>query len=61
MLSIVQEKAFDDLDAPITIVAGRDAPLPYNSRLERACIPAADEIVDAFLAVVARPGAAQLI
>ena len=52
----LQEKAFDALDAPITIVAGRDAPLPYNAALERACIPGADEIVAAALAAMARPG-----
>ena len=56
LLSVVQEKAFDSLDAPITIVAGRDAPLPYNAALEKACIPGADEIVEAVLAAVARPG-----
>lgn len=44
------------LDAPITIVAGRDAPLPYNAALEKACIPGGDEIVAAALAAVARPG-----
>lgn len=52
----VQEKAFDALDAPITIVAGRDAPLPYNAALERACIPGADEIAAAALTTLARPG-----
>jgi len=56
LLSIVQEKAFDALDAPITIVAGRDAPLPYNAALERACIPGADEIAAAALTTLARPG-----
>ena len=52
----VQEKAFDALDAPITIVAGRDAPLPYNAALERACIPGANEIAAAALATMERPG-----
>ena len=54
LLSVVQEKAFDSLDAPIAIVAGRDTPLPYNAALEKACIPAADDIVQAVLAAVWR-------
>jgi len=56
LLSVVQEKAFDYLDAPITIVAGRDCPLPYNAALEKACIPGAAQIAEACLAVVQRPG-----
>mmetsp|Transcript_44235 Transcript_44235/g.65052 ORF Transcript_44235/g.65052 Transcript_44235/m.65052 type:complete len:124 (+) Transcript_44235:171-542(+) len=54
--SLVQEKAFDFLDAPIAIVAGRDAPLPYNANLEKECIPGASDIMDACFKVVARPG-----
>lgn len=45
--SIVQEEAFDYLDAPIQILAGKNTPIPYNVNLERACVPQTEEIVAA--------------
>jgi pyruvate/2-oxoglutarate/acetoin dehydrogenase E1 component len=45
--SIIQEEAFDYLDAPIGIVAGHNTPIPYNLHLEKACTPHAEEIVAA--------------
>jgi pyruvate dehydrogenase E1 component beta subunit len=45
--SIVQEEAFDYLDAPIQILAGKNTPIPYNVNLERACVPQMEEIVTA--------------
>jgi len=45
--SIIQAEAFDHLDAPIEIVAGLDTAIPYNRRLEQACIPQVDDIVAA--------------
>jgi pyruvate dehydrogenase E1 component beta subunit len=41
----IYEAAFDDLDAPIERVATRDLPMPYNKKLERAALPAPDDIV----------------
>lgn len=37
--SLVQEKAFDWLDAPIVRVGAPHIPMPYNDELERATIP----------------------
>jgi pyruvate dehydrogenase E1 component beta subunit len=41
----VQRLAFDALDAPILRVAQLDVPMPYNAKLELACMPQADRIV----------------
>ncbi|MBN2133143.1 MAG: alpha-ketoacid dehydrogenase subunit beta [Sedimentisphaerales bacterium] len=45
--SIIQEEAFDYLDAPIRILAGKNTPIPFNLNLERACVPQEQDIVDA--------------
>jgi len=45
--SIIQAEAFDYLDAPIAIVAGRNTPIPFNLALESACVPGEHEIVEA--------------
>ncbi len=45
--SIVQEEAFDYLDAPIKILAGKNTPIPYNVNLEKACVPRQEDIVRA--------------
>ena len=45
--SIVQTEAFDYLDAPIEIVAGRNTPIPFNVNLERASVPQEPDIVAA--------------
>ena len=45
--ALVVEKGFDDLDAPILRVAGREVPMPYNDELERAAIPQVKDIVAA--------------
>ena len=47
LASIIQEEAFDYLDAPIQIVAGRNTPIPYNKRLESSCIPQEEDIAAA--------------
>jgi pyruvate dehydrogenase E1 component beta subunit len=47
LASIIQEEAFDYLDAPIQIVAGRNTPIPYNQRLENSCIPQEEDIAAA--------------
>ena len=43
----IQSEAFDHLDAPIEIVAGRNTAIPYNQQLEQACIPGVHDIVAA--------------
>jgi pyruvate dehydrogenase E1 component beta subunit len=47
LASIIQEEAFDFLDAPVRIVAGRNTPIPFGLKLEAACIPQEDDIVRA--------------
>jgi pyruvate/2-oxoglutarate/acetoin dehydrogenase E1 component len=43
--SIIQEQAFDYLDAPIKILAGHNTPIPFNLNLEKASVPQQDDIV----------------
>ncbi len=50
----IMEHAFDYLDAPIVRVAGRNVPVPYNLRLERAAIPQEEDIVSALRNIVPR-------
>ena len=45
--ALVQEQAFDHLDAPIQRVTGADVPMPYSKRLEQSAIPHAEHIVSA--------------
>ena len=45
--SIIQERAFDHLDAPIKIVAGKNTPIPFNLSLEQACVPQEKDVVEA--------------
>jgi len=45
--SIVQHEAFDYLDAPIEIVAGKNTPIPFNVQLEKAAVPQQNDIVQA--------------
>lgn len=43
--AIIQEFAFDDLDAPVMRIAGADVPMPYNGRLEQAALPQEADII----------------
>ncbi len=45
--AIIMEKAFDELDAPVLRVTGKDVPLPYASNLERMSLPQIEDIVKA--------------
>ena len=45
--SIIQKEAFDYLDAPIEIVAGRNTPIPFNLNLEKACVPNEEDVINA--------------
>ena len=47
LAAIIQAEAFDYLDAPIEIVAGKNTPIPYNQQLEQACIPQEEDIIAA--------------
>jgi len=50
----VQRLAFDALDAPILRVATLDVPMPYNAKLEQACMPQPDRIVSTVKRLFAR-------
>lgn len=56
IISQVQEKAFDWLDAPISRVAGLDVPLPYAENLEKMALPQVEDIVEAALSICNRSG-----
>ncbi|TAK10696.1 MAG: alpha-ketoacid dehydrogenase subunit beta, partial [Acidobacteria bacterium] len=45
--AIIQEEAFDALDAPIRIVAALDTPVPYSPSLEDAFLPGENTIAHA--------------
>lgn len=47
LASRIYEMAFDELDAPVERVGGPDVPMPYAKNLERAAIPAEDDIIAA--------------
>ena len=42
--AIVESDAFDYLDAPVSRLAGKDVPIPYNPELEKAVVPQVHEI-----------------
>jgi pyruvate/2-oxoglutarate/acetoin dehydrogenase E1 component len=50
--ALIQEQAFDHLDAPVQRVTGADVPMPYAKRLEQAAIPHAEHVVSAALAAL---------
>lgn len=43
--ALVNEHAFDYLDAPVRRVCGADIPMPYAANLEKLALPQVDEIV----------------
>jgi len=50
LAALIQEQAFDWLDAPVQRVTGADVPMPYSKPLEQAAFPHAEHIVHAALA-----------
>jgi 2-oxoisovalerate dehydrogenase E1 component beta subunit len=44
LAAIIQEEAFEWLDAPIRIIGAFDTPVPYSPPLEEAFLPSEDEI-----------------
>jgi pyruvate dehydrogenase E1 component beta subunit len=49
LAALIQEQAFDDLDAPVGRVTGADLPMPYSKPLEQIAFPHEQEIVEAVL------------
>jgi pyruvate/2-oxoglutarate/acetoin dehydrogenase E1 component len=52
LAALIQEQAFDHLDAPIQRVTGADVHMPYSKRMEQAAIPHPEHIVSAALATL---------
>ncbi len=50
LAALVQEQAFDWLDAPVARVTGADLPMPYSKPLEQIAFPHEREVMDAVLA-----------
>jgi pyruvate dehydrogenase E1 component beta subunit len=48
--ALVQEQAFDYLDAPVQRVTGGDVPMPYSKALEQAAIPHEEHVIKAAIA-----------
>jgi len=44
LAAIIQEEAFESLDAPVRIVGALDTPVPYSPPLEEYFLPSVDEI-----------------
>jgi 2-oxoisovalerate dehydrogenase E1 component beta subunit len=43
--AIINEEAFDDLDAPIVRIAALDSPVPFSPPLEKAFLPKVEDVV----------------
>ena len=52
MAALIQEQAFDDLDAPVGRVTGADVPMPYSKPLEQIAFPHEPQVVAAALATL---------
>jgi len=44
---LIGQNCFDDLDAPVSLIASEDVPMPYNHTLELAVQPTIAKIIDA--------------
>jgi pyruvate dehydrogenase E1 component beta subunit len=51
LAALIQEQAFDHLDAPIARVSGADLPMPYSRPLEQIAFPHEAQIVETVLAL----------
>ena len=54
---VIQQEAFDYLDAPVVRVSQADVPMPYNKNLEKLAKPSAERVVQACNRVLYRAGA----
>jgi pyruvate dehydrogenase E1 component beta subunit len=50
----ITQRAFDELDAPITRVTAKDAPVPYSRNLEASMLPDVAKVVGAVKQVLYR-------
>ncbi len=51
LAALIQEQAFDWLDAPVARVTGADLPMPYSKPLEQIAFPHEPQVVAAALAL----------
>ena len=49
--ALINENAFDWLDAPVTRISGKDVPMPYAANLEKLALPQVNDIVNACIKV----------
>lgn len=54
IIALINEEAWDELDAPVERLAGADVPMPYATNLEKAAIPAVEDAVNACLRTMYR-------
>ncbi len=47
LAALIQEQAFDHLDAPVARVTGADVPMPYSRPLEQSAFPHEEHVVQA--------------
>lgn len=52
--AVLQEQAFDYMDAPVIRIAGAEVPMPYSKPLEQMALPQMDGIVAAVKQMVGR-------
>ena len=53
LAAIIQEEAFESLDAPVRVIGALDTPVPYSPPLEEFFLPSEDEIEHAARLLVA--------
>ena len=54
IMARLMELAFDDLDAPVVRVTGKDVPMPYAANLEKLALPHVGDVIEAVKAVTYR-------
>jgi pyruvate dehydrogenase E1 component beta subunit len=52
--SVLMEKAFDFLDAPVINCTGKDVPMPYAANLEKLALVTTPEVIAAVKSVTYR-------
>ena len=52
--SVIMERAFDYLDAPVINCTGKDVPMPYAANLEKLALVTTQEVIDAVKLVTYR-------
>jgi pyruvate dehydrogenase E1 component beta subunit len=54
MASVIMQRAFDYLDAPVITCTGKDVPMPYAANLEKLALTSTAEVMDAVKQVTYR-------